>query len=239
MSGKLNRESRRGRKVSGKKSGADKIKNPGDIGLLSGKSDVQENKSKEEQNNSLMLSTPFVAPLEGLKRDELPKRPQRRTEEKSHVLSLLVENKVGVLARIAGLFAGRGYNIESLCVGETQDPDFSRMTIVTKGDQRVVEQIEKQLRKIIEVVKVSNITELPHVERELMLVKVSATREKRDEIMRLVEIFRGKIVDVTLKSLTIEITGDRDKTEAFLKLIKPFGIKEVARTGITAIKRGD
>ncbi|MCX7733239.1 MAG: acetolactate synthase small subunit [bacterium] len=169
----------------------------------------------------------------------LPKRPQRKTEEKPHVLTLLVENKAGVLARISGLFAGRGYNIESLCVGETNDPKVSRMTIITRGDSRVVEQIEKQLRKIIEVIKVSNITDVPHVERELMLVKVHATKENRDEIMRLVEIFRGKIVDVTLKTLTVEITGDREKTDAFLQLINPFGIKEVVRTGIAAIRRGD
>ncbi|MFZ8804168.1 MAG: acetolactate synthase small subunit [Candidatus Calescibacterium sp.] len=198
----------------------------------------EKNKRNNDEENQRILSTP-LAPLEGLSRDMLPKRPQRKTEVRLHVLSLLVENKPGVLARIAGLFAGRGYNIESLCVGETQDPNYSRMTIVTKGDERVVEQIEKQLRKIIEVVKVSNITDTPHVERELILVKVSATKENRDEIMRLVEIFRGKIIDVTLKSLTIEITGDRDKTSAFLQLLKPFGIKELVRTGIAAIKRGD
>jgi acetolactate synthase-1/3 small subunit len=198
----------------------------------------EKNKRNNNEENQRILSTP-LAPLEGLSRDMLPKRPQRKTEVRLHVLSLLVENKPGVLARIAGLFAGRGYNIESLCVGETQDPNYSRMTIVTKGDERVVEQIEKQLRKIIEVVKVSNITDTPHVERELILVKVSATKENRDEIMRLVEIFRGKIIDVTLKSLTIEITGDRDKTSAFLQLLKPFGIKELVRTGIAAIKRGD
>jgi acetolactate synthase-1/3 small subunit len=198
----------------------------------------EKNKQNNNEENQRILSTP-LAPLEGLSRDMLPKRPQRKTEVRLHVLSLLVENKPGVLARIAGLFAGRGYNIESLCVGETQDPNYSRMTIVTKGDERVVEQIEKQLRKIIEVVKVSNITDTPHVERELILVKVSATKENRDEIMRLVEIFRGKIIDVTLKSLTIEITGDRDKTSAFLQLLKPFGIKELVRTGIAAIKRGD
>lgn len=197
----------------------------------------QENSSKE--NDSLMLSTPSIAPLEGLSRDMLPKRPQRKTEEKPHVLTLLVENKAGVLARISGLFAGRGYNIESLCVGETNDPKISRMTIITRGDSKIVEQIEKQLRKIIEVIKVSNITDVPHVERELMLVKVHATKENRDEIMRLVEIFRGKIVDVTLKTLTVEITGDREKTDAFLQLINPFGIKEVVRTGIAAIRRGD
>jgi acetolactate synthase-1/3 small subunit len=198
----------------------------------------EKNKRNNNEENQRILSTP-LAPLEGLSRDMLPKRPQRKTEVRLHVLSLLVENKPGVLARIAGLFAGRGYNIESLCVGETQDPNYSRMTIVTKGDERVVEQIEKQLRKIIEVVKVSNITDTPHVERELILVKVSATKENRDEIVRLVEIFRGKIIDVTLKSLTIEITGDRDKTTAFLQLLKPFGIKELVRTGIAAIKRGD
>jgi acetolactate synthase-1/3 small subunit len=198
----------------------------------------EKNKRNNNEENQRILSTP-LAPLEGLSKDMLPKRPQRKTEVRLHVLSLLVENKPGVLARIAGLFAGRGYNIESLCVGETQDPNYSRMTIVTKGDERVVEQIEKQLRKIIEVVKVSNITDTPHVERELILVKVSATKENRDEIMRLVEIFRGKIIDVTLKSLTIEITGDRDKTSAFLQLLKPFGIKELVRTGIAAIKRGD
>jgi acetolactate synthase-1/3 small subunit len=198
----------------------------------------EKNKRNNNEENQRILSTP-LAPLEGLSRDMLPKRPQRKTEVRLHVLSLLVENKPGVLARIAGLFAGRGYNIESLCVGETQDPNYSRMTIVTKGDERVVEQIEKQLRKIIEVVKVSNITDTPHVERELILVKVSATKENRDEIVRLVEIFRGKIIDVTLKSLTIEITGDRDKTSAFLQLLKPFGIKELVRTGIAAIKRGD
>lgn len=196
-------------------------------------------KNESSEQKDLILSTPSIAPLEGLTRDMLPKRPSRKTEEKSHVITLLVENKAGVLARISGLFAGRGYNIESLCVGETNDPKISRMTIITRGDSKVVEQIEKQLRKIIEVIKVSNITDVPHVERELMLVKVHATKENRDEVMRLVEIFRGKIVDVTLKTLTVEITGDREKTDAFLQLINPFGIKEVVRTGIAAIKRGD
>lgn len=204
-----------------------------------GESETSKQENSTKENDSLMLSTPSIAPLEGLSRDMLPKRPQRKTEEKPHVLTLLVENKAGVLARISGLFAGRGYNIESLCVGETNDPKVSRMTIITRGDSRVVEQIEKQLRKIIEVIKVSNITDVPHVERELMLVKVHATKENRDEIMRLVEIFRGKIVDVTLKTLTVEITGDREKTDAFLQLINPFGIKEVVRTGIAAIRRGD
>ncbi len=194
--------------------------------------------TEHNQENHLMLSTP-IAPLEGLPRDMLPKRKQEKTEERLHVLSLLVENKPGVLARISNLFAGKGYNIESLCVGETHDPKFSRMTIVTRGDSRVVEQIEKQLRKIIEVVKVSNITDVPHVERELLLVKVSAMKEDRSELMRLVEIFRAKIVDVTLKTITVEITGDKDKIDAFLNLVKPLGIKDIVRTGIAAIKRGE
>lgn len=205
---------------------------------MSGDSRKEEIKEQDNGQN-LALSTPSVAPLEGLQKDMLPKRPVKKSEEKSHVLTLLVENKVGVLARISGLFAGRGYNIESLCVGETNDPKISRMTIITRGDSRVVEQIEKQLRRIIEVIKVSNITDTPHVERELMLVKVHTTKENRDEVMRLVEIFRGKIVDVTLKTMTIEVTGDREKTDAFLQLINPFGIKEVVRTGVAAIKRGD
>ena len=204
----------------------------------SAEQDLSGQSTEHNQENHLMLSTP-IAPLEGLPRDMLPKRKQEKTEERLHVLSLLVENKPGVLARISNLFAGKGYNIESLCVGETHDPKFSRMTIVTRGDSRVVEQIEKQLRKIIEVVKVSNITDVPHVERELLLVKVSAMKEDRSELMRLVEIFRAKIVDVTLKTITVEITGDKDKIDAFLNLVKPLGIKDIVRTGIAAIKRGE
>ena len=186
----------------------------------------------------MMLSTP-IAPLEGLPREKLPKRPKRESVVREHVLSILVENKVGVLARVSGLFAGRGYNIESLCVGVTQDKEISRMTIVTRGDDRVVEQIEKQLRKMVEVIKVSNITDDPHIERELVLVKVYADEEKRKDVMTLAEIFRAKIVDVAPKTVTIEITGDEDKIEAFLRLVKSYGIKEIARTGRVAMRRGD
>lgn len=159
-------------------------------------------------------------------------------KEVKHAISVLVENKPGVLARLSGLFAGRGYNIDSLCVGETHDPSISRMTIVTSGDPRIVEQIIKQLRKVIDVIKVVDITDQPHIERELILVKVNAVGEAREEIIRLVEIFRGKIVDVTMDSFIIEITGDADKTLAFLKLMRNFGIRELVRTGTAAIQRG-
>lgn len=155
-----------------------------------------------------------------------------------HTISVLVENRFGVLARVSGLFSGRGFNIDSLCVGETDDPTISRMTIVTKGDAKILEQITKQLRKLIDVIKVTNLTKEEHVERELILIKVSAMNKKRAEIMEIVEIFRGKIVDVDHQIVTIEITGTEDKISSFLELMKPFGIKELVRTGKIAISRG-
>lgn len=154
------------------------------------------------------------------------------------VLSVLVENQFGVLARVAGLFSARGFNIKSLNVAETLDPSLSIMTIVTEGDERILEQITKQLNKLIPVIKVIEMADKPHVERELVLVKVSAKPENRAEILRMVEIFRGKIVDVSQKTYTIEMTGDQEKIEAFLELIKPMGIKEIARTGVVAMLRG-
>jgi len=154
------------------------------------------------------------------------------------VLNVLVENQFGVLARVAGLFSGRGFNIKSLSVAETPDPTLSIMTIVTEGDERILEQITKQLNKLIPVVKVIEVGKVPHVERELILVKVSANKENRAEILRVVEIFRGKVVDVTPRTYTIEMTGDEDKIRAFLELIKPMGIKEIVRTGTIAIQRG-
>lgn len=154
------------------------------------------------------------------------------------VLNVLVENQFGVLARVAGLFSGRGFNIKSLSVSETLDPTLSIMTIVTEGDERILEQITKQLNKLIPVVKVIEVGKRPHVERELILVKVNANQENRAEILRMVEIFRGKIVDVTPKTYTIEMTGDEDKIKAFLELIRPMGIKEIVRTGTVAIQRG-
>lgn len=154
-----------------------------------------------------------------------------------HTISVLVENKFGVLSRVSGLFSGRGYNIESLSVGETTDPQISIMTIVTKGDDWVVEQINKQLNKLVDVIKVVDLTELDHVEREMVLVKIAPKQENKAEVLRTAEIFRGRIVDSSPNSYTIEITGDEKKIEAFLELMKPMGIKEFVRTGKIAIAR--
>ncbi len=155
-----------------------------------------------------------------------------------HVITLLVENEFGVLARIAGLFSGRGFNIESLCVGETLDPTVSSMTLVTQGDDQIIEQVLKQLNKLIPVIKVSDLAEKEFVEREMVLVKVNATAETRAEVLRVVEIFRGKVVDVGAKTYTIEVTGDEDKIRAILSLLKPLGVKELVRTGRVAMIRG-
>jgi acetolactate synthase-1/3 small subunit len=156
-----------------------------------------------------------------------------------HTISLLVENKFGVLARIAGLFSCRGYNIESLTVGETEDPTVSRMTIVVDAlDERVLEQIIKQLNKLIDVIKVSDLTEEERVERELALIKLNATSSTRSDIIQLVDIFRAKIVDVSQSTITVEITGDKEKVDGFLRIVRPYGIKEIARTGIVSVVRG-
>ncbi len=154
-----------------------------------------------------------------------------------HTISVLVENKFGVLSRVSGLFSGRGYNIESLSVGETIDPQVSIMTIVTTGDDWVIEQITKQLNKLIDVIKVTDLTELDHVEREMVLVKVSPRQENKAEVLRIAEIFRGRVVDSSPNTYTIEITGDEKKIEAFIELMKPMGIKEFVRTGKVAIAR--
>jgi acetolactate synthase-1/3 small subunit len=155
-----------------------------------------------------------------------------------HVITLLVENEFGVLARIAGLFSGRGFNIESLCVAETLDPMASTMTIVTRGDDQIIEQVLKQLNKLIPVIKVVDLIEKDFVEREMVLVKVSANAETREEILRVVDIFRGKVIDVGSKTYTIEVTGDEKKINAILALLKPLGIKELVRTGHVAMVRG-
>jgi len=154
-----------------------------------------------------------------------------------HTISVLVENKFGVLSRISGLSSGRGYNIESLSVGETVDPQISTMTIVTTGDDQIIEQITKQLNKLIDVIKVTDMTELEHVEREMVLVKVSPRQEDKSEVLNIAEIFRGRIVDSSQKTYTIEITGEEKKIEAFIELMKPMGIKEFVRTGKVAIAR--
>ena len=156
-----------------------------------------------------------------------------------HIISALVENKFGVLSRVSGLFSGRGFNIETISIGPTLDPTVSQMTIVTTGDERILEQILKQLNKLINVIKVIDFQELDYVARELVLVKVHADDKTREEILRMVEIFRGKIIDVSPKSYTIMITGDEEKLKAFLNLIRPIGIKELVRTGPVAIARGE
>jgi acetolactate synthase-1/3 small subunit len=154
-----------------------------------------------------------------------------------HTISILVENKFGVLSRISGLFSGRGYNIESLSVGETIDPNISTMTIVTSGDDWIVEQINKQLNKLIDVIKVVDMTELDHVEREMVMIKVSPRQEDKAEVLRIADIFRGRIVDSSPKTYTIEVTGEEKKIEAFVELLRPMGIKEFVRTGKIAIAR--
>lgn len=154
-----------------------------------------------------------------------------------HTISVLVENKFGVLSRVSGLFSGRGYNIESLSVGETIDPKISIMTIVTTGDDQIIEQITKQLNKLIDVIKVVDFMEIDHVEREMVLIKVSPRKEDRIEVLKLAEIFRGRIIDSGSSTFTIETTGDEGKINAFIELIKPFGIKEFVRTGKVAIAR--
>jgi acetolactate synthase-1/3 small subunit len=158
-------------------------------------------------------------------------------KEKKHTISMLVDNQPGVLARIAGLFSGRGFNIESLSVAETLDPLVSRITLVTRGDQSIIEQINKQLNKLINTIKVHNMTGTDFVEREMALIKVKATAEHRAEILRLVDIFRCKVVDVSPSHYTLEVTGTWDKVAALLNLLKPMGIKEIVRTGSIAISR--
>jgi acetolactate synthase-1/3 small subunit len=155
-----------------------------------------------------------------------------------HTISVLVENEFGVLSRVAGLFSGRGFNIESLSVAETADPTISRMTIVTVGNDQIIEQILKQLNKLIPVIKVVDFSGTDTVDREMIMVKVNAENETRTEVLRLVDIFRGKIVDVAPRSYTIEMTGDEAKVDAFLALLRPVGIKDIVRTGKIAIARG-
>ena len=155
-----------------------------------------------------------------------------------HTISVLVENEFGVLARISGLFSGRGFNIESLSVAPTLEPGISRMTLVTRGDDRILEQINKQLNKLISTIKVVDFTGEEYTERELALIKVTAEAESRAEALRIVDIFRAKVVDVTPKSYTIEITGAPGKVDALLELLRPMGIKEVVRSGPVVIGRG-
>ena len=158
--------------------------------------------------------------------------------EKKHTLSVLVENTPGALARIVGLFSGRGFNIDSLCVAETLDPTLSHLTLVTHGDDMIIEQIIKQLRRLIDVYKVVDVTEEGEfVEREMALIKVKAEKETRAEVLRMCDIFRCKVVDVSPRTYTVEVTGPESKIEAVIELLRPLGIKELVRTGIIAMKR--
>jgi acetolactate synthase-1/3 small subunit len=156
-----------------------------------------------------------------------------------HIISILMENEAGALSRVAGLFSARGYNIESLTVAPTEDPTLSRMTLVTYGTDEIIEQITKQLNKLIDVVKLMDMTEGPHIEREMMLVKVRAEGERREELKRITDIFRGRIIDVTARSYTIELTGAGDKLDAFLQALEQAVIIEVVRSGVSGIARGE
>ena len=158
---------------------------------------------------------------------------------KKHVLSILVENHSGVLSRVSGLFSRRGYNIDSLSVGETENPKISRMPIVADADEYTLEQIKKQLNKLIDVIKVIELKEECAVYRELALIKIEATKENRAEIIEIANIFRAHIVDVAMQSVVIEATGDQGKIEALTKMLAPYGVKEVVRTGLTALERGE
>ena len=154
-----------------------------------------------------------------------------------HIINALVENKPGVLAHVAGMFAARGFNIDSLVVGRTEDPKLSRMTIVVIGDDRVVEQVRKQLAKIIPVVKVQDYAGKPLVARDLMLITMAAPPDKRPEIFALIEMFRGRVTDIGIKTLMVEVSGPENKIEAFIDACRPYGIKSVARTGTIAMPR--
>jgi acetolactate synthase-1/3 small subunit len=156
-----------------------------------------------------------------------------------HIISVLVENEAGALSRIAGLFSARGYNIESLTVAPTEDASMSRMTIVTTGSEDVVEQITKQLNKLIEIVKVIDLSEAEHIERELMLIKVRAGQKEREDMKRMADIFRGRIIDVSDNTYTIELTGDGSKLDAFIKSLDQGSIVETVRTGASGIGRGN
>ena len=155
-----------------------------------------------------------------------------------HVISAIVQNEPGVLAHVASMFAARGYNIDSLVVGRTEDANLSRMTIVVLGDDQILEQVRKQLEKLVTTIRVRDFAQGDHVERDLMLVNVHTPADKRAEVIALVDLFRGRVVDVCRGSVMIELAGPEDKIEAFLDLVRPYGIRELARTGVIAMQRG-
>lgn len=154
-----------------------------------------------------------------------------------HTISVLVENHFGVLARVSALFSARGYNIDSLCVGETEDPLVSRMTVVARGDDRVLEQIIKQLNKLVDTIEVRDLTTDDFVERELVMIKVSTGAKQRSEVLEIVSIYRAKVVDCSANSMILEVTGSEGKVTAFVDMMRPFGIREIVRTGEIAISR--
>ena len=156
-----------------------------------------------------------------------------------HIISVLLENEAGARPRVAGLFSARAYNIESLTVAPTEDASLSRMTIVTTGSEDVIEQITKQLNKLVEVIKVVDLSDAEHIERELMLIKVRATAKEREDMKRMADIFRGRVIDVSDNTFTIELTGDGSKLDAFLHAIEPSNILETVRTGASGIGRGN
>jgi acetolactate synthase-1/3 small subunit len=156
-----------------------------------------------------------------------------------HIISVLLENEAGALSRVAGLFSARAYNIESLTVAPTEDASLSRMTIVTTGSEDVIEQITKQLNKLVEVVKVVDLSDAEHIERELMLIKVRAGAKEREDMKRMADIFRGRVIDVSDNTYTIELTGDGEKLDAFLRALEPSSIVETVRTGASGIGRGN
>ncbi len=156
-----------------------------------------------------------------------------------HIISILIENESGALSRVAGLFSARGYNIESLTVAPTEDPSLSRMTLVTRGSDEIVEQITKQLNKLVDVVKLIDLTEGPHIEREMMLIKLRTAGDAREELKRLVDIFRGHIIDVTTGTYTVELTGTGDKLDAFIQAVGSAAILETVRSGVSGIARGE
>ncbi len=154
-----------------------------------------------------------------------------------HTISVLVDNHFGVLARISNMFSTRGYNIESLCVGITEDPTISRMTVVVEGDERVLTQIVNQLHKLVEVIEVKDLSKNSYVERELVMLKIAADAKNRTELLEVANIFRAKVCDVSTSYVVIEATGSTDKVNAFIDMIRPYGIKELARTGVIALER--
>jgi acetolactate synthase-1/3 small subunit len=156
-----------------------------------------------------------------------------------YTLSVLVENHPGVLAQISGLLSGRGFNIRSIAAGETEDPTITRIIMVVAGDDRIIDQVKKQLNRLVDVIRITDLTGIPSVNRELALVKVSSTISRRAEVFQIVDVFRAKVVDIAHKSLTVEVTGELEKVEALIEMLKPFGIREIVRTGKISIARGE